>query len=210
MLGISGSLRDGSYNTEALEAAKELAPDFMELQIMTLDDIPIFDPDLEHNPQPSVIVLKNKIRESDALLFATPEYNYAIPGALKNAIDWASRPYGDNAWEGKPAAIMGASTGMIGTARAQYALRKVFVFLNIKALNRPEVLIANAAEKFDSNGKLVDQHTEEKIRELLLALADWTLTLKEGEREATEIEKEMAQTLGTKGGKAQKDDKKPS
>lgn len=203
VLGIPGSLRDESYNKDALRAAKDLAPDFMDITIATLDGIPPFDQDNETNPPEAVVRLKRQIRESDALLFATPEYNYSVPGVLKNAIDWVSRPYGDNAWEGKPAAIMGASISMTGTVRAQFSLRKIFVFLNIKALNKPEVMIPNAAEKFAADGMLTDQHTKDKIRELLLALADWTITLKEGEQEVSTVEKHIAQNSGAKGGKVQ-------
>jgi len=110
----------------------------------------------------------------------TPEYNYSVPGVLKNAIDWASRPYGDSAWNGKPAAIMGASVGMIGTARAQYHLRQMFVFLNMFPINQPEVMIANASERFDAAGNLTHEPTKEIIRQLLQNLVDWTRRI--GER----------------------------
>jgi chromate reductase len=119
------------------------------------------------------VELKRRVRAADALLFVTPEYNYSIPGVLKNAIDWASRPYGDNAWYGKPAAVMGASTGAIGTARAQYHLRQVFVFLNVHAINQPEVMIGNAAERFDAQGNLRDETSKKLIRQLLQNLVDW-------------------------------------
>jgi chromate reductase len=117
------------------------------------------------------------VRAADAILFATPEFNYSIPGVLKNAIDWASRPYGDSAWEGKPVALMGASPGNLGTARAQYHLRQVFVFLNMFPLNRPEVMISNADEKFDDQGNLTDQATRERIGKLLVSLESWTRQL---------------------------------
>jgi hypothetical protein len=106
--------------------------------------------------------------------FVTPEYNYSIPGVLKNAIDWASRPYGDSAWSGKPAAIMGASIGMIGTARAQYHLRQVMVFLDMFPINQPEVMIGNASKRFDANGNLTDDTTRDFIRQLLQKLVEWT------------------------------------
>ena len=112
------------------------------------------------------------------MLIVTPEYNYSVPGVLKNAIDWASRPYGDSAWNAKPVAIMGASGGMLGTARAQYHLRQMFVFLNMFPLNQPEVMIANADEKFDEQGSLKDAKTVQKIKELLEALVEWTAQLK--------------------------------
>ncbi len=118
--------------------------------------------------------MKQRIREADAILIVTPEYNYSVPGVLKNAIDWASRPYGDSAWNGKPAAIMGASIGAIGTARAQYHLRQMFVFLNMFAVNQPEVMIGNASERFDAQGNLTDETTKDLMRQLLQNLVDWT------------------------------------
>src|SRR5687767_4397039 len=123
ILGIAGSLRRESYNRSAMRAATELVPPGARIDVFELDGIPGFNQDDEQQPPAQVVELKARIRAADALLFVTPEYNYSIPGVLKNAIDWASRPYGDNAWSGKPAAIMGASTGGIGTARAQYHLR---------------------------------------------------------------------------------------
>ena len=173
VLGIPGSLRKASYNLSALRAAQKLVPPEMEIEIFDLHGIPPFSEDDEKNPPARVVEFKRKIREADAILFATPEYNYSIPGVLKNAIDWASRPYGDSAWTGKPVALMGASSGMLGSARAQYHLRQVFVFLNVHALNQPEVLIANAAQKFDANGNLTDEKTKEMITRLLKALEDW-------------------------------------
>ena len=143
-----------------------------------LSSFPLFNQDDEHNPPEVIWHFKEKIRAADAILFATPEYNYSVPGVLKNAIDWASRPAGDNAWEGKPVALMSASIGMIGGARAQYHLRQMFVYLNMYALNRPEVIIAYAAEKFDSAGNLTNQHTKAKIQELLQALAAWAVQIR--------------------------------
>ncbi len=175
ILGIAGSLRRGSYNRAALRTAQKLVTDSTVLEIFELDKIPPFSEDLEKQMPQSVLNLKAKIRSADAVLFVTPEYNYSIPGVLKNAIDWASRPYGDNSWDSKPVAIMGASVGMLGTARAQYHLRQVFVFLNVYPINRPEVMIANAADKFDKDGNLTDQKTREKIKELLDALVVWTI-----------------------------------
>src|SRR6266550_6091321 len=172
ILGIAGSLRRGSYNRAALRAATELVPEGAILETFELAGIPVFNQDEEQNPPAKVVDLKKRIRESDAILFVTPEYNYSIPGVLKNAIDWASRPYGDSAWFGKPAAIMGASIGTIGTARAQYHLRQIFVFLNIFPINQPELMIGNAAERFDAQGNLTDEKTKEYIRELLQSLAE--------------------------------------
>ncbi len=174
VLGIAGSLRRQSYNRAALRAAAELAPEGATVDIFELDGIPGFSEDDEQNPPEKVTELKRCIRESDAVLFVTPEYNYSIPGVLKNAIDWASRPYGDSAWSGKPAAIMGASVGAIGTARAQYHLRQVMVFLNMFPVNQPEVMIGNASERFDAEGNLTDEETRDYIRRLVQSLVDWT------------------------------------
>jgi chromate reductase, NAD(P)H dehydrogenase (quinone) len=177
ILGIPGSLRKASYNNAALRAAHELLPDGTKLEIFDLDGIPPFNEDDERLLPARVIELKARIRETDAILIATPEYNYSVPGVLKNAIDWASRPYGDNAWDGKPVALMGASPGSLGTARAQYHLRQTFVFLNMYPLNRPEVMISNAAQRFDAQGHLADEGLRTRIRQLLEALVAWTRRL---------------------------------
>lgn len=174
ILGIAGSLRRTSYNRSALQAAQELAPEGSRIDIFEIDGLPGFNQDDEAEPPQKVIELKKKIRDSDAILFVTPEYNYSIPGVLKNAIDWASRPYGDSAWTGKPVAVMGASVGMLGTARAQYHLRQTFVFLNMHAVNQPEVMIANAAKRFDDQGNLTDETSRKLIRQLLEELVRWT------------------------------------
>lgn len=174
ILGIAGSLRRESYNRAALRAATQLVPEGATIETFELDGIPGFNQDEEQNPPSKVTDLKRRIREVDAILFVTPEYNYSVPGVLKNAIDWASRPYGDSAWNGKPAAIMGASIGTIGTARAQYHLRQMMVFLNMFPINQPEVMIGNASERFDADGNLTDNETKEFIRQLLQSLVDWT------------------------------------
>ena len=173
ILGFAGSLRKDSYNRSILSAAFEMVPKDATLEIFDLEGIPPFNQDLEDQPPDKVKEFKEKIRAVDAILIATPEYNYSIPGVLKNAVDWASRPYGDNAFEGKPVAMMGASIGMLGTARAQYDLRRSFVFLNMYPLNQPEVMVPFAQDKIDKNGKLTDPRTREKIRELLEGLVVW-------------------------------------
>ena len=169
ILGIAGSVRKASFNKSALRAAQKLVPEGAAIEIFDIDGLPGFNQDEEKNPPAKVTELKAKIRGADAILFVTPEYNYSIPGVLKNAIDWASRPYGDSAWKGKPVAVMGASVGVIGTARAQYHLRQVFVFLDMDALNQPEVMI-NASKSFDDQGNLTDQQTKELIGKLLANL----------------------------------------
>lgn len=178
ILGIAGSLRQGSYNRYALEAAQKMMPAGATLEIFGLEGIPPYNQDLENPPPSTVAELKSRIRAADAILFATPEYNYSVSGVLKNAIDWASRPKGESAWNGKPAGIMGASLSSLGTARAQYHLRQIFVTLNMHPLNAPEVMIANAPDKFDDQGNLTDEVTLEMIRMLLRALVVWTKRLK--------------------------------
>ncbi len=178
ILGFAGSLRKDSFNKSLLRAAIEVVPSDAKLETFDLEGIPPFNQDLETQPPEKVKEFKAKIRGADAILIATPEYNYSIPGVLKNAIDWASRPYGDNALEGKPVALMGASIGMLGTARAQYHLRQAFVWLNMYPLNQPEVMVPFANEKIDNDGNVTDPKTKEKIKELLESLVIWTRTLK--------------------------------
>lgn len=179
VLGIAGSLRRGSYNRALLRAAQELLPDGMTLEVFDLRDIPPYDMDVEQQGlPPSVAALKTAIRQADALLIATPEHNWSVPGVLKNAIDWASRPPGDNSFQGKPIALMGASTGLYGTVRAQLHLRQVLASLDAYVLNRPQVLVARAQEKFDAEGRLIDEPTRTLVRNLLVALRDWTLRLR--------------------------------
>lgn len=173
ILGFAGSLRKGSFNKMLLQTAVDEAPETVGIEIFDLDGIPPFNQDLENSPHERVREFKAKIKDADGLLIAVPEYNYSMSGVLKNAIDAASRPYGTNPFEGKPVAIMGASIGMIGTARAQYHLRQSMVFLNAFPLNRPEVMVTFAESKFDESGKLKDEKTREKIEELIVALVEW-------------------------------------
>jgi chromate reductase, NAD(P)H dehydrogenase (quinone) len=161
-----------------MRLALELVPDDAQLEVFDLDGIPPFDQDFETQPLEKVKEFKAKIKAADAILIATPEYNYSIPGVLKNAIDCASRPYGDSAFDGKPVAVMGASIGMLGTARAQYHLRQSFVFLNMFPINRPEVMVAFADRKVDQNGNLIDETTRKLVKELLQNLVTWTKKLR--------------------------------
>ena len=177
-LGIPGSLRRSSYNRAALVAAQSLLPPGVSLEIFDLEGIPLFNQDMEAEPVPRLIEFKKVIREADAIVFATPEYNYSIPGVLKNAIDCASRPFGESAWSGKPVAVMGASVGLFGSARAQYHLRQVFTTLDMFPVNQPEVMIGNAGKAFDAQGKLIEESSQERIRLLLEKLASWTRQLK--------------------------------
>lgn len=170
ILGVVGSLRRGSYNRLALKAAQELVPDGAVLELIELHGLPVFDQDQELLPPPLVLEFKRRILAADAILFATPEYNHSISGALKNAIDWASRPGGSSVWRGKPAALLGASTGDLGTARAQNHLRQILLALDMPVVGQPEVMIANAAQRFDAEGRLGDEPTRTLIRALLKAL----------------------------------------
>ena len=177
VLAMVGSLRKGSYNKLALKAALELKPAGMEIESADIGALPLYDDDLrESGYPPAVQKLREQVRAADALLFVTPEYNYSVPGVLKNAIDWASRPP-DQPLDGKPAAIMGASVGRLGTARAQYHLRQICVFVNVLPLNRPEVMLAGAAKLFDESGRLTDEPTRKFIGDLLTSLEAWTLRL---------------------------------
>ena len=166
-----------SHTTVRRCVPRRSLPEGATLEVFELDGVPGFNQDNEQNPPEKVVELKRRVREADAILFVTPEYNYSVPGTLKNAIGWASRPYGESAWSGKPAAIMGASIGAIGTARAQYHLRQMMVFLNMFAVNQPEVMIGNAADRFDANGNLTGDTTKDYIRKLLQALVEWTVRI---------------------------------
>jgi chromate reductase len=166
-----------------------MVPDDAALEVFDLEGIPPFNQDLENQPAEKVKEFKAKIRAADAILIVTPEYNYSIPGVLKNAIDWASRPYGDNAFDGKPVAVMGASVGMLGTARAQYDLRRSFVFLNMYPMNQPEVMVPFAQDKVDKNGRVIDEKTRKKIREFLESLVAWAKRMKIGDEESARMTK---------------------
>ena len=180
ILGFAGSLRAASYNKSLLRAAANLMPsEDTNLEIFDIVGIPAFNQDTEKNMPEKVKDFKSKIREADAILISTPEYNYSVPGVLKNAIDSATRPYGDNPFNEKPVAIMSASVGMLGGARAQYHLRQIFVYLNMYPINLPEVIVPFAENKFDTNGNLVDENTQMFVRQLLQNLVNWTRKLKQ-------------------------------
>jgi chromate reductase len=174
ILGLAGSLRRGSFNRAALAAARALAPPGMTLDIYPLDGLPVYNPDLEAVVPAAALELRRRIRAADAVLFATAEYNYSIPAVLKNALEWGSRPRAENCWRGKPVAVMGASTSRLGTSRAQYHLRQVFLDLEVFPLPGHEVFIGQAREKFDAAQHLVDEEARAKITGLLAALAVWT------------------------------------
>jgi chromate reductase len=179
VLGICGSLRRSSYNAAALRAAEELAPDGLHIERASIAEIPLYNEDqrLAAGFPPPVEALRERIRAADAVLIVTPEYNYSVPGVLKNVIDWVSRPP-EQPFSGKPVALMGASPGRLGTARAQYHLRQMFVFLNAYVMNQPEIFIADAPARFDSEGKLTDESTRLLLKTFLVALRAWALQFK--------------------------------
>ena len=172
ILGIAGSLREGSYNRALLRAARELAPPGVELVEHDLRGLPLYDGDVEAagDPEP-VVALKDAIRAADALLIATPEYNRGVPGGLKNAIDWASRPPLASPLAGKPVGLMGASTGRGGTARAQQQLGEALEFPRAYVLDEPRVLVPEAFMRFDERGVLADEGVRDEIADLVDSLA---------------------------------------
>ena len=179
--GIVGSLREGSLNKGLLKAAVELAPEGMEISIYSrLGDIPPYNDDVFQKGDPAPVAdFKSFIGPSDAMLISTPEYNYGVPGVLKNAIDWASRPAGKSVLNRKPAAIMGCSPGLGGTIRAQHALRQSFVFTDTYVMVQPEIKIPSAAPLFDTAGKLTDETTRQHLKKFLDAFAVWIARFKD-------------------------------
>lgn len=175
LVGISGSLRKDSLNTYLLHAAKELLPEGVTLEIISIADIPFYNGDLdlptaEERPE-AVKKFRDLIAAADGIVIASPEYNYSVPGGLKNAIDWASRG-DDSPLKNKPVALMGASPSLWGTVRMQLAFLPIFLFLSMKVAEKPEILVAQANKKFDENGKLTDEITRGLITKKLLALKE--------------------------------------
>lgn len=181
MLGVSGSLRKRSLNTALLLAGARQLPPEVDFTLADIHDLPLYDEDIRErgvSPQ-SVNRFREQVRDADAVWIATPEYNFSYPGVLKNAIDWASRPP-DQPFLGKPVAIMGASSGMLGTARAQYHLRQVFVFLNAHVLNTPEVFVGAAPTKFDEDLNLIDEGTRKVLSLHINAFLAWANRVRNG------------------------------
>lgn len=165
IVGIVGSLRKESYNKYALEYVKEILNDDVSFEILDISSIPMFNEDLESNIPESVKEFKEKISEADAIIISTPEYNFSIPGVLKNALDWASRePY---PFDEKKVAIMSSSIGVLGGARMQYHLRQVLLSLNADVIREPEVFIMKCDSKFDESGKLIDEFAKKNIKDLV-------------------------------------------
>jgi chromate reductase len=180
VLVIVGSLRKGSFNRMTSNAALEVAPQGVTFEFADISDLPLYNQDTEDSGPPAAVRrFKDQIRAADALLFATPEYNYSMSGVLKNAIDWASRPPTDNPFNGKPCAMLSASQGMFGGARAQYHLRQTCIFLNLIPMNKPEVMVAKAQEKFDANGKLTDEATRKVLTSFMKSFKEWTERLRD-------------------------------
>ncbi len=174
VIGIAGSLRRMSYNRALLCAAQQLTPPSLRIEIEELDDLPMFNADLDVGcPPESVARLRQAVLSADGLLLVTPEYNHGVPGVMKNAIDWLSQPLRESVLDGKPTALMGASTGLAGTARGQSQLRQAFVLTNTPAMLRPEVLVGRAQDKFDSTGRLMDEGTRVFVASFLVQFAGW-------------------------------------
>lgn len=177
ILGISGSGSKRSFNKSLLDTARELVPGNATLETHDVSSLPLFNKDLEYEMPAVVREFKKRIREANAILIATPEYNFSISAVLKNALEWGNRPEDDNSWEGKPAAIMSASTSPRGGVRAQLHLRQIMLDLDMYPINRPQLMVGNAQEKFDVNLKLTDTPTRETLRDLLVSLIEWTQKL---------------------------------
>jgi chromate reductase len=174
ILGVAGSLRRGSYNRALLRAAAELAPDGMRIEIFDLAEVPLYNGDVEAEGDPEAVArFKRAIAAADGVLMATPEYNHGVPGVMKNAVDWASRPPGSAPLGGKPVGIIGASPGMTGSARGQSQLRQAFEFTASYCMPQPELLVARAHEKFDREGNLADAETGRYLVRYLTAFAAW-------------------------------------
>lgn len=174
VLGFAGSLRAGSFNRALLRAAQELAPADMVIETFDLLAVPLYNGDVEAAGDPEgVAAFKAAIRAADGVLIATPEYNHGVPGVTKNAIDWASRPPRGAPLAEKPVALMGASPGITGTARGQSQLRQAFEFTNSYAMPQPELLVFKAHEKFDADGRLIDDVTRQYLASFLTAFAAW-------------------------------------
>jgi len=178
ILGLSGSTRKGSFNTALLHAAKEMLPENTTLEVTDPSGLPLFSQDLERDLTVPIRTFKQKIREADAILFASPEHNYSVTAVMKNAIEWGNRPPTDRTWKGKPAGIISASSGPRGGVRSQMHLRQIMVDIDIYPINTPQLLVGDAETKFDRNLNLIDEQTRKILRDLLVSLADWTRRLR--------------------------------
>ena len=166
IIGFGGSLRKGSYNLMLLKEFKRINIDLFDVEIVDISNIPLYNQDLDDNQPESVRLLREKIKNSDGFIISTPEYDFSIPGFLKNTLDYLSRPVNMNPFSGKNGAIMSASISMLGGSRAQYHLRQVLTYLDTRVINKPEVFITFANQKFDQDEKLNDENAVKLIREL--------------------------------------------
>jgi chromate reductase len=181
ILGVAGSLRRGSLNRALLRAAAELAPEGVAIEPFDLLSVPLYNGDVEAGGDPEgVAAFKAAIRAADGVLFVCPEYNHGVPGVMKNAVDWASRPPAGAALSGKPVGIIGASPGQTGSARGQSQLRQAFEFTNSYCMPQPEILVFRAHEKFDAEGRLIDENTAKYLARYVAALAAWVGRFRDG------------------------------
>ncbi|WP_136418496.1 NAD(P)H-dependent oxidoreductase [Herbaspirillum sp. ST 5-3] len=168
-----GSLRKESLNRKLANALIAMAPDGLKLDIVEIGNLPLFSQDFEADPPQTVRDFKQRVQDADAVLFVTPEYNRSVPGVLKNAIDVASRPYGQSAWSGKPGAVISLSPGAIGGFGANQHLRQSMVFLDVPMMQQPEAYIGNASKLFDDKGEITNDSTREFLQKFLQSFAQW-------------------------------------
>jgi chromate reductase len=170
---LVGSLRKGSFTRKVAHTLIELAPDSLDMRIVEIRDLPLYNQDDEANPPPATVAFRDALRPMQAVLFVTPEYNRSIPGVLKNAIDVGSRPYGQSVWDGKPAGVVSVSPGALGGFGANHHLRQALVFLNMPAMQQPEAYVGGAADLFDDSGAMTNESTKAFLKTFVDAFAAW-------------------------------------
>ncbi|MDR2892472.1 MAG: NAD(P)H-dependent oxidoreductase [Deltaproteobacteria bacterium] len=170
---LVGSLRSASINRQLANGLAEIGPDLFKFNQLKLDEVPIFNEELEQNPPAAVVTMKQSLKAADGVLIITPEYNRSMPALVKNTLDWASRPYGDNSWTGKPVAVAGMSPGAVGTAVCQSQLRSVLGFLGARQMTQPEIYLTYAAGFFDANGNVANERTRTFLRKFLESFGTW-------------------------------------
>ncbi len=180
---LVGSLRKESYNRKMAKALMKHSPDSLSLEIIEIGGLPFYNQDLDDDPLAAWTEFRERLKKFDGVLFVTPEYNRSVPGVLKNAIDVGSRPYGKNAWAGKPGAVVSVSPGAIGGFGANHHLRQSLVFLNVPAMQQPEAYIGKAGELFDERGDLSNESTREFATKFMHAFAAWVETNASGGRQ---------------------------